>query len=136
MTPILFLLDMIARSLNLGWNQVRFTSHSDAVVVTPYSLILPNQCSYRWGPPWGSSPRTSVFNLKNSFATYIYKDISYRNVEAVHFLIETNGTICLCRELTSSFPRWERIRSTVQPVSSIWIRLPSASQHAHDPIRL
>ena len=34
---------------------------------------------------------------------------------------------------TSSFVRCERIRNILDPVSSIWICFPSASQHTHDP---
>lgn len=34
---------------------------------------------------------------------------------------------------TSSFVRWERIRRIVQPVSSIWMRLPKDNQQAQEP---
>ena len=37
---------------------------------------------------------------------------------------------------TSSFVRCERIRSIVNPVSSISIRFPSASQQAQDPDKI
>lgn len=37
---------------------------------------------------------------------------------------------------TSSFVRWDKIRSIVQPVSSMFIRLPNDNQHAHDPWKI
>ena len=36
---------------------------------------------------------------------------------------------------TSSLVLWDNIRRMVSPVSSMWMRRPSASQHAHEPCK-
>lgn len=58
--------------------------------------------------------------------------------QTVHWL--GNGFSCLMSDFsltnslaTSSLVRCDNIRRIVQPVSSIWIRLPNDNQHAQDP---
>ena len=47
-----------------------------------------------------------------------------------------NSDLSLTNSLeTSSLVLWDNIRRMVSPVSSMWMRRPSASQHAHEPCK-